>query len=80
MVIGRRGKHNLREIPHIVPAGIMNGLGAKTSLSYRGDLFLRGFDDSMRTFIRDEMTKKGKKEDGMKKGDKVLFLGDQSDV
>lgn len=39
-------------------AGIMNGLGSKTTLSYRRDLFLRGFDDSMRTFIRDEMTKK----------------------
>lgn len=39
-------------------AGIMNGLGAVTTLSYRKDLFLRGFDISMREFIRDEMTKK----------------------
>ena len=40
-------------------AGIMNGLGAETTLSYRQDLFLRGFDLSMREFIREEMTKKG---------------------
>ena len=40
-------------------AGILNGLGAETTLSYRRDLFLRGFDISMREFIRDEMTKKG---------------------
>jgi glutathione reductase (NADPH) len=40
-------------------AGIMNGLGADTTLSYRGELFLRGFDHSMREFIHGEMQKKG---------------------
>ncbi|WP_226662261.1 glutathione-disulfide reductase [Microbulbifer aggregans] len=39
-------------------AGIFAGLGAETYLSYRRDLFLRGFDKDVRTFTRDEMTKK----------------------
>ncbi|MCK5893686.1 MAG: glutathione-disulfide reductase [Endozoicomonadaceae bacterium] len=39
-------------------AGIFAGLGADTVLSYRGDLFLRGFDDDVRTSLRDEMLKK----------------------
>lgn len=39
-------------------AGIFAGLGAETHLSYRRDLFLRGFDKDVRTFSRDEMTKK----------------------
>lgn len=40
-------------------ASIFHGLGAKTSLLYRRDLFLRGFDDSVRVHLRDEMTRKG---------------------
>ncbi|MEE2785439.1 MAG: glutathione-disulfide reductase [Pseudomonadota bacterium] len=40
-------------------AGIFAGLGAKTTLIYRGPLFLRGFDDSIREFVRDEIQKKG---------------------
>ncbi|WGL17382.1 glutathione-disulfide reductase [Microbulbifer bruguierae] len=40
-------------------AGIFAGLGAETHLSYRGELFLRGFDNDVRKFVRDEMTKKG---------------------
>jgi len=40
-------------------AGIFAGLGAETALSYRRDLFLRGFDRDLRTFVRDEMGKKG---------------------
>ncbi len=40
-------------------AGIFNGLGAEVSLLYRGGLFLRGFDDDARTFLAEEMTKKG---------------------
>jgi len=40
-------------------AGILNGLGVNTTLVYRGDLFLRGFDDEVRHFVRDEITKKG---------------------
>lgn len=40
-------------------ASIFNGLGAETHLSYRGSLFLRGFDNELRAFIRDEMGKKG---------------------
>ena len=40
-------------------AGIFNGLGAETHQMYRGPLFLRGFDDEVRTFIADEMQKKG---------------------
>jgi glutathione reductase (NADPH) len=40
-------------------AGIFNGLGADTSLLYRGDLFLRGFDKSVRTHLVQELTKRG---------------------
>eukprot|EP01132_Coremiostelium_polycephalum_P020753 gene20753-24659_t len=40
-------------------AGIFHGLGAQTSLLYRGDLFLRGFDGSVRTHLKEELTKRG---------------------
>jgi glutathione reductase (NADPH) len=40
-------------------AGIFHGLGAHTSLLYRGDLFLRGFDGSVRTHLKEELTKRG---------------------
>ncbi len=40
-------------------AGILNGLGVKTRLVYRGDMFLRGFDEEIRHFVKDEMLKKG---------------------
>jgi len=40
-------------------ASIFNGLGSDTHLVYRGDLFLRGFDQQVREFTRDEMAKKG---------------------
>jgi len=40
-------------------AGIFSGLGAETHLLYRGDLFLRGFDDSVRAFVREELERKG---------------------
>ncbi len=40
-------------------AGIFNGLGVETKQLYRGPLFLRGFDEDVRDFLRDEMVKKG---------------------
>jgi glutathione reductase (NADPH) len=40
-------------------AGILAGLGVETTLLYRGDLFLRGFDDDIRRFTEQEMRKKG---------------------
>lgn len=40
-------------------AGIFNGLGVDSHLSYRGPLFLRGFDQDVREMVRDELTKKG---------------------
>ncbi len=40
-------------------ASIFHGLGATTSLLYRGDLFLRGFDGAVREHLRDELNKKG---------------------
>lgn len=40
-------------------AGIFAGLGAKTTQLYRGDLFLRGFDNQVREFVAEEMIKKG---------------------
>ncbi|MDG1437684.1 MAG: glutathione-disulfide reductase [Emcibacteraceae bacterium] len=40
-------------------AGIFNGLGVETSLLYRGEEILRGFDLEIRTKLREEMIKKG---------------------
>jgi glutathione reductase (NADPH) len=39
-------------------AGIFAGLGAKTHQIYRGELFLRGFDQEVREFVSQEMRKK----------------------
>ncbi len=40
-------------------AGIYHGLGSAVTQLYRGPHFLRGFDDDVRTFLADEMRKKG---------------------
>ena len=40
-------------------AGIMHGLGVETTLCYRGDKILRGFDEDIREFVAIEMQKKG---------------------
>lgn len=40
-------------------ASIFNGLGAETTLLYRGDLFLRGFDKAVRLHLQDELNKRG---------------------
>ncbi|AGI24569.1 glutathione reductase [Pseudomonas sp. ATCC 13867] len=40
-------------------ASIFHGLGAQTTLLYRRDLFLRGFDRSVREHLRDELVRKG---------------------
>ena len=40
-------------------AGIFNGLGVKTTQLYRGEMFLRGFDDDLRTCLAEEMRNKG---------------------
>jgi glutathione reductase (NADPH) len=40
-------------------AGILNGLGVDTTLIYRGDLFLREFDEDVRLFAKSEIEKKG---------------------
>lgn len=40
-------------------AGIFNGLGAEVTQLYRGDLFLRGFDNEIRDFAAQEIAKKG---------------------
>ena len=40
-------------------AGIFNGLGSQVTLNYRGPLFLRGFDDDVRTTLADEMSRRG---------------------
>jgi len=42
-------------------ACIFHNLGVDTTLSYRRDLFLRGFDDDVRLHLRDELLKKGLK-------------------
>jgi glutathione reductase (NADPH) len=40
-------------------ASIFQGLGANTTLMYRGELFLRGFDGSVRNHLHEELTKRG---------------------
>ncbi|MGV8919274.1 MAG: glutathione-disulfide reductase [Pseudomonas sp.] len=40
-------------------AGIFHGLGSKTTLLYRGEQFLRGFDGAVRTHLQEELTKRG---------------------
>ena len=40
-------------------AGIMNGLGVDTTLIYRGPILLRGFDQGIREFVKNELEKKG---------------------
>lgn len=40
-------------------AGIFHGLGSAVTLVYRGPHPLRGFDDDVRTFLLDELRKKG---------------------
>jgi len=40
-------------------AGIFKGLGAAVTVSYRGERILRGFDADVRTFLQDELQKKG---------------------
>lgn len=40
-------------------ASIFNGLGADTTLMYRGELFLRGFDGSVRKHLHEELVKHG---------------------
>ena len=55
-------------------AGIFHGLGASTMQLYRGNSFLRGFDDDIRTTLAAEMLKRGidlRFEIDMKKIDKV---------
>jgi len=40
-------------------AGIFNGLGSQVTQLYRGDLFMRGFDEDIRTFLANEVRKSG---------------------
>ncbi|WP_460146283.1 glutathione-disulfide reductase [Pseudomonas sp. H3_H08] len=40
-------------------AGIFHGMGAQTSLLYRGDLFLRGFDGAVRKHLAEELARRG---------------------
>jgi len=40
-------------------AGILHGYGADVTQLYRGELFLRGFDDDVRAHLAEEMRKKG---------------------
>jgi glutathione reductase (NADPH) len=40
-------------------ASIFHGLGAQTSLLYRGELFLRGFDGAVRTHLKNELETSG---------------------
>ena len=40
-------------------AGIFHGLGVQTTLIYRGELFLRGFDEEARRFLAERLRSKG---------------------
>jgi len=40
-------------------AGIFHGLGVETIQIYRGDMFLRGFDDDSRRFLAEQMQQQG---------------------
>ena len=40
-------------------ASIFHGLGAQTALLYRGERFLRGFDEAVRSHLEEELRKKG---------------------
>jgi glutathione reductase (NADPH) len=40
-------------------AGVMNGLGVKTTQFYRGEQILRGFDEESRNLIAEQMVEKG---------------------
>ncbi len=40
-------------------AGIFKGMGVESTLSYRGPLFLRGFDIDVRKMVKEELEKKG---------------------
>jgi glutathione reductase (NADPH) len=40
-------------------AGIFNGLGSRTTLVYRRNMILRGFDDDLRAALTEEMGKRG---------------------
>jgi glutathione reductase (NADPH) len=40
-------------------ASIFHGLGVHTTLAYRGELILRGFDDDLREHVADEMRRAG---------------------
>lgn len=40
-------------------ASIFHGMGAQTSLLYRGELFLRGFDGTVRLHLKEELEKSG---------------------
>lgn len=40
-------------------AGILAGLGVQTTLLYRGDLILRGFDEDVRRFVQEDMQRRG---------------------
>ncbi|ODC03381.1 glutathione-disulfide reductase [Terasakiispira papahanaumokuakeensis] len=42
-------------------ASIFAGLGAESHLVYRGDLFLRGFDQEVREFVHEQLDQKGMK-------------------
>jgi glutathione reductase (NADPH) len=69
-VITSDGALGLKELPRRVIivgggyigvefAGIFNALGSKVTMLIRGDTVLRGFDDDVRSFLTQEMRKKG---------------------
>ena len=57
-------------------AGIMNGLGVKTTQYYRGAQILRGFDDEARGLVAEEMCQRGV---DLKTGTNVLEMRQEGD-
>ncbi|PPE73357.1 glutathione-disulfide reductase [Solimonas fluminis] len=59
-------------------ASIFNGLGAETTLAYRGGLFLRGFDQGVREHLRGELLSKGLKLEFNAEPARIMRRGDGS--
>lgn len=61
-------------------AGICNGLGVDTTLMYRGDQLLRGFDEDVRRFAAQEYQRSGIKVELNSDVLKIEQVGDQKQV
>ena len=61
-------------------AGICNGLGVETTLMYRGDKLLRGFDEDVRDFASNEYSRTGVNVELNSDVERIEVAGDQKKV